>query len=528
MTIQQKPKNDFGSTEFSPDGDVFDVAVSGRHLPFEQRENKRSNSNYKIVSAVLVLVLFVAIGYGSFFVYKIYSVGKKVSIEAGGDNSSFLETLKSFTSGNQLNLKGAENGRINILLLGIAGVGKPGQFLTDTIMMASLDTKNNRVALLSIPRDLYVEIPDTQHMRSKINSVYQLGLGNSRDDEASGAELIKKTISNITGIDINYYVVMNFDGFKKAIDDIGGVNVMNQRDIYDARYPGPNYSYETFELSKGFHQLDGATALKYARERHNDPEGDFGRAKRQQQIMQATKNKIFSAGTMLNVFAVNDLLNTLGDNIKTDINPDEIASFFELTKKLDTNNINNMVVDAWNADSLLKVSHVQMGSVAAFVLLPRVGNYSEIQDLAKNIFDLKALQRRRDEIATEDAGIVIINQSGDNKIVQKIQKVLQNNLDHKNVTILNNTERILTDTTIVYDLTGGQKPFTLDELATKLPAVVSYSTDASLTQALQNKKADLVLVVGKDLIDRYNTEEGTLDDLNKANDDQESAEYNKN
>ncbi|MDO8240448.1 MAG: LCP family protein [Candidatus Moranbacteria bacterium] len=527
MTLQnRKPNQDFGSTEFSPDGSSFDVSTPSKHLPFEHRRKKAGSLKYQVLAGLFVVALFAAVGYGSFFVYKIYSVGKKVSIEAGGDNSSFLETLKSFTGGNQLNLQGAQTGRINILLLGIAGEGKPGQFLTDTIMVASLDTKNNRVALLSIPRDLYVKIPDTQ-MQSKINSVYQLGLGNSRDDKASGAELIKKTINNITGIDINYYVVMNFDGFQKAIDDIGGVNVMNQRDIFDARYPGPNYSYETFQLSKGFHQLNGATALKYARVRHNDPEGDFGRAKRQQQIMQATKNKIFSAGTMLNVFAVNDLLNTLGDNIKTDISPDEISSFFELTKKLDTNNINNMVVDAWNADSLLKVSHVQMGSVAAFVLLPRVGNYSEIQDLAKNIFDLKALQRRRDEIAKEDASIVIINKSGDNKIVQKIQKVLQENLKHKNVTVLNNAERILTDKTVVYGLTGGQKPFTLDELATKLPATVSYSADASLAKILQNKEVDLALVVGKDLIDRYNGEEGTLEDLNRANDDQENAEYSK-
>lgn len=524
--IRENPqqKNKTGSSEFHQDENLFDSMENNKYLPYKQRKKNKKHWVYQLISWLFVLILFSAIGYGSFFVYKIYSVGKKVNVE-NNDSPNFMQTLKSFARTDQLNLKGSDNDRINILLLGIAGKGKPGQFLTDTIMVASLDTKNNRVALLSIPRDLYVNVPDTQ-LQTKINSVYQYDVTNSKNNIGSGAQLIKKTVADITDLDINYYVVLNFDGFQKVIDDIGGVNIMNERDIFDARYPGPNYSYETFELSKGFHQLDGATALKYARERHNDPEGDFGRAKRQQQIMQATKNKIFSTSTMLNVFAVNDLLNTLGENIQTDISPDEIASFFELTKKLDTNNINNVVIDAWNTDSLLKVSHVQIGSIATFVLLPRVGNYSEIQELAKNIFDLNTIKRRKDAIAIEAASVSIINNSGDAKIVQKIQKVLQENLNYKNVTILGDNSKSLSEKTIAYDLTNGQKTFTLDELATKLPATVSYSNPEEFNFLKQNT-ADIILVIGKDLIGRYNIEEGTLDDLNKANDDQESAEYNK-
>jgi len=524
MRENPSQKNSAGSSEFYQDENLFDSMANNKHLPYEHRKKTKKHWGYQFVSWLFVLVLFSAIGYGSFFVYKIYSVGKKVSVE-NNESPTFMQTLQSFANTDQLDLKGSQQGRINILLLGIAGKGKPGQFLTDTIMVASLDTKNNRVALLSIPRDLYVSVPDTQ-LQTKINSVYQYDVNNSKNYTGSGAQLIKKTVADITGLDINYYVVLNFDGFQKAVDDIGGVNIMNERDIFDANYPGPSYSYETFELSKGFHQLDGATALKYARVRHNDPEGDFGRAKRQQQIMQATKNKIFSTGTILNVFAVNDLLNTLGENIQTDISPDEIASFFELTKKLDTNNINNVVVDAWNTNSLLKVSHVQVGSIASFVLLPRVGNYSEIQELAKNIFDLNTIKRRKDTIAIENANILILNKSGDTRIVQKIQKVLQENLAYKNVTSLASIDQILSEKTIVYDLTNGQKPFTLDELATKLPATVSYDSPAEFNYSKQNK-VDIILVIGKNLIDRYNMGEGTLDDLNKANDDQESAEYNK-
>jgi len=207
-------------------------------------------------------------------------------------------------------------------------------------------------------------------------------------------EPIKKVIENITSLDINYWVVMNFDGFQKAVDAIGGINITNEYDIFDPRYPGPNYSYETFELKKGFHHLDGATALKYARMRHNDPKSDFGRAKRQQQVMQAIKNKIFSTGTLLNPVAINQLLNTLGENVKTNIASSEFADFVALIKNLDTNNINNVVLDAWKKDSLLRGS--QITGISA--LIPRVSNWSEIQELAQNIFDTNKIKRKREEI----------------------------------------------------------------------------------------------------------------------------------
>jgi len=514
-----KPKSNQGSPNFAEARDFFDPSLANqsptrlKHIP-----KQKILLRYKIIFGLLIFVFLAGTAYGSFFVYKIYSVGKKINIE-NNSASSIIGTVKSLAASNAKSLQGADKDRVNILLLGIAGKGKPGQFLTDTIMIASLNPKTNQVALLSIPRDLYVKIHGT-NLQTKINSVYQYGLSNNNNDSNAAAGVIEKTITDITAIDINYYIVLNFDGFEKSIDDIGGINITSERDLYDTRYPGPNYSYETFQLSKGFHQLDGATALKYARERHNDPEGDFGRAKRQQQIMQATKNKIFSAGTLFNLIALNNLFDTLGENIRTDISTQDLATFFELMKKLDTNNINNVVVDAWSKDSLLKVSHVQYGSVSAFVLIPRVGNYSEIQDLAQNIFDLNKLTRRKNEIAKEDASIAIINESGNSQIIQKIKKVLQENLDYKNVVILADSNKILSDTTTVYDSTNGQKPFTLDELAGKLPATVSYAINPDIAKIIQNKTIDMTIVIGKDLIQKYNMEENTIQDLNNAQDDQ--------
>lgn len=476
---------------------------------------KRNNPGKKrFLNIVIFAMLILVFAWGGYFVFKIGDTGRKISID--NENHSIIENVGSLLSSiipyNGKILKGEEGGRINILLLGTAGKGKPGQNLTDTIMIMSLDTKNKKIALLSLPRDFYAKIADTSYY-TKINSIYQYGLNNKQD-----AEPIKKTAEEITGEPIHYFVILNFDGFKKIIDDIGGINVSVERDILDTRYPGPNYSYETFEIKKGLHLMNGETALKYVRERHDDPEGDFGRAKRQQQIMQSTKNKVFSASTFLNPIALNNLLTTLGDNIKTDIGIDEIESFLNLAKKSDTQNITNVVVDAWQKDSILKVSHVLAGGVQAFVLVPRVGNYSEIQDLSQNIFDLDAIRRRKAEIEKEDASITIINQSRYANLDSKVKDVLENKLKIKNIKIVTSKNSQFQENSYAYDLTNGKKIFTLDEIIKILKIKLNEKNNAII---IEGQKSDLVLVLGNDLSDIGSFDEDAIEDFKNAEERQE-------
>jgi len=468
----------------------------------------------KIFGWLFLLLFLATLVYGLFFLQKFYTLSKKITL-AASNQPSFFETMKSIAKNDAKNLK-AQDGRINILLLGIAGVGKAGQNLTDTVMLMSLDRQSRRTAFLSIPRDLLVAIPDS-NAQMKINSVYQSGLSAYGKNRGQAAQLISDTVSEITGQPVDYYVVLDFDGFEKIIDSIGGINIISELDIYDTRYPGPNFSYETFELSKGFYHLDGATALKYVRERHSDFEGDFGRAKRQQQVMQAAKNKIFSIGTFLNPVRFNELLDALGNSLFTNIQPDEISAFIDLAKKTDTQNIINVVLDAWNRDSLLKVSHVVYGSIRAFVLVPRVASWSEVKDLAENIFNLDAIRQKRQKIAQENAKVLLINRSGETAIVVKILKILRENLDYKNVTLDEAVDNGTEEQTLAYDSTGGAMPFTLNEIATRLPAKVS---DGGISLPDQNAPADIVVVIGKDLAERYNGEEGTMEDLDKASEEE--------
>lgn len=474
---------------------------------------------FLVVTAIICLAVYFV-----FFAWKVNSTRQKITV-VPEEKTDIMRKLKSLVSKKDLApLRGEENGRVNILLLGIAGKGKAGTNLTDTIMIASLDIRENRVALISIPRDFYAEIPNDR-INMKINSVYQYGLNKYENRTEPAAEIVSSVVTGITSLPIDYYVILNFEGFEKAIDAIGGINITNERDIYDARYPGPNFSYETFELKKGFWHLDGATALKYARERHNDPEGDFGRAKRQQQVMQAAKNKIFSTSTLFDFFALNNLLNTLGENVKTNIPAPEMESFFELSKKLDTNNINNVVIDAWNRDSLLKVSHIFFGDIRAFVLIPRVGNMSEIQELCQNVFDLNKIKRRKEEIAKENASVAVINKSKDAALTPKIKKLLTESFGYKNAVVLSDAQKIEEEKTVAYDLTGGGKPFTLDELVGKIPSNASYSLPDNYKNDIKNISADIVVVLGKDIVSRYNMEEDSIEDYRKYGDINNDQEF---
>ncbi len=458
------------------------------------------------------LVLFLtALSVGAYFIWKIGNLEAKInssSPEISSSSPSIAKTISGLSSHQRTPLLGEEAGRINILLLGMAGENDAGGYLTDTIMIASIDTENNKIALLSLPRDLYVQIPDTK-FGTKINAVYKYGLING-----SGIKPLKKTIEEITGLEINYYVAVTFSGFEKFIDNLGGINIQVKRDIYDPRYPGPNYSYETFEIKKGLHKMDGSTALKYARERHDDPDGDFGRAKRQQQVLQAVKNKLFSAQIIFNPFKLNKLLEDIGDNIKTNASLGEMKSFLELSKQLDTQNINTAVVDAWKEDSLLKVSHIFYENSRAFILVPRVGNFSEIKELASNIFNLKNLQIRQEKIAEEDADIALINASQNYSLVTKIKKLLQKDLKFAKVKIIKSSTAEPSEKTEIFDLSEKQKPLSLDELIKKIPATLNDNNSALIEFYSKDlSDYDIVILLGKDIVENYSYQEATMEDL---------------
>jgi len=427
---------------------------------------------------LIILIILICVG---FLFKKIYNFEKIVISNNNQEQSSTIfTTTKNLIIHNDKQLKGENRERINVLLLGMGGEGHKGAYLTDTIILASINPVNYDTALISIPRDLYVEISNTQ-VYTKINAVYAYGKSNSIK-KTSAIEPLKKTVEKITGQPIDYYLSINFEGFKQVIDELGGIVIQVEKDIIDYRYPGPGTSYETFEIKEGSHLVNGNVALKYARVRHLAG-GDFARLKRQQEIISSAKRRALLIENFVNPIKLGNLLEIAGENIRTDIQLDEIPAFIKLFNNINTYEMNTKVLDAWSPNSLLAVSHVLLGNVNAFILVPRTGNYKEIQSLAANIFDLEKIKKEKSEIAKENAKIILISENYQNqtKIKNLFKKMNYEVSLEKNSELAQQCQNEIKIFSFKND-----KYFTLSDLATKFNTEVEeianldYSADIVL------------------------------------------------
>lgn len=214
--------------------------------------------------------------------------------------------------------------RVNILLVGVDARPEDTNFLTDTIMLASWDQEAQTVDLLSLPRDLWVPVPHPQHRSTKINLVYSIGAAEGR-----GGPLLKETVSNFLNQPVHYYVWVNFDGFVRVVDQIGGIDIYVPQTILDEKYPTLDYGYETFALPAGHHHLDGAAALKYARTRTQD--SDFNRIWRQQAVIEAVVKQVFSPVRSARLLlAAPDIARTVFGHFESDLALADFLRFLRL------------------------------------------------------------------------------------------------------------------------------------------------------------------------------------------------------
>lgn len=320
------------------------------------------------IAAILTVTFFI-------FSYQVLFTDNSLSESLGGLN--IFKQLTTMARGDAV-LDGIDEDRINILLLGMGGPGHDGPYLTDTIIVASIQPSTNKIALLSIPRDLLVNIPG--YGSWKINNANHFG---EKENPGHGADLSAKVVSEVTGLPIHYTIRIDFPGFEQLIDDLGGVKVYVDRSFTDFEYPATNHQYQTLHFEEGWTTMDGDTALKYVRSRHgNNGEGsDFARSKRQQKVMQAFKERVFSVNTFLSPRKISKLVQAFGDHIRTNMELADLNEFAKLAKKLDTKNIITQVLDD-SADGYLYPSIVN----GAYVLQPKSGSFDQIQFLAENIF----------------------------------------------------------------------------------------------------------------------------------------------
>lgn len=435
------------------------------------KRNKRKF--FFIVLSIIIVAIF------SFGAYLVASGSK---IFEGGLNGSTL--VKSFFGQDQL--KGEERNRVNILIMGMGGPNHPGALLTDSVIFASLDTLNNKVALLSIPRDLMVPIPgDSQN---KINSAFSTGYNDyyqkncsskkradacKNDALTAGANLTGKTVSNILNQPVDYYIFLDFNGFEKVIDQLGGIDVYVNKSIYDPYYPDKTMTgYEPFTIKAGQHHLNGATALKYARSRETS--SDFDRAARQQTIIWAIKDKALSVGILSNPKKLSDFILALSDSVRTNLSLSEAKTLFEKIKDVSSKSVKTVVLSDSNDGYLSGFNN------GTYYLEPRAGNFKEIQNLAANIFN--------EEKKKESAKIEILNATSAvglaANLAQEIEKL--------GYTIVNvNSATTKNESTIIYDYSHGEKPETIKYLKELTGGQV-------LEKSSSTSGADISVILGSD------------------------------
>jgi len=444
------------------------------------------------------------------------SISYKVILSSEGifsrQDASLIDQIKHLVTSGDKTIKGEETDRINILLVGMGGQGHDGAYLADTIIVASLKPSTQEVALLSIPRDLYVPIPD--YGWRKINNANAFGY--QEDPEKGGEQLLADVLEDVLGQPIQYYASVDFSGFKKLVDLVGGVEINIERSFTDYEYPDNNYGYEPISFTAGDQIMNGEIALKYVRSRHgNNNEGsDFARSRRQQKVMAALKKKIFSLGTLINPKKVVEISQTVGDHLKTDMEVWEIMRLAELLKDIDTSKIVNRVLDTSPTGLLYSETTID----GAYILKPRAGDFSEIQSLARDIFQYTS-------VAKENARIEIQNGTQVSGLAETTANHLRE-MNYEVVKVTNADLRNLT-TTQIYDLSLGQKPDTLKflkkelncNIVTRAPIVISNTNIQSLSETDENtmfessfgnltntpmpedKSVDLIVVLGSDILD---------------------------
>lgn len=274
-------------------------------------------------------------------------------------------------------LAGQKEGQTNFLLLGTPGLSRPGSELTDTIMIAMVKFPGPQVKLVSIPRDLAVQTSEGHF--AKINSIYQRNL---QKGEKQAFEATKNKLEKITGLNLHYYIKIDLEVLKTIVKKLGGVNVQITEDIKDTAFPASNYSYQTFEVQRGWRYLDAEEAVKFIRTRHSAA-GDLDRTKRQKALAAALILKLENMSLFEKFSSVLHLRDDLRQHISSNLSLAEMKTCYALLGQIELSKVEVAQPDTRGQESSLENSRLDFGNQQASVLIPRagLGNYEKIHSL---------------------------------------------------------------------------------------------------------------------------------------------------
>jgi len=446
-------------------------------INFLEHEEKKSQPKKKVIPKILFYPLIFLGIFVLFFSYEVIITGDSIG-ESFQKINIFHNLGLSVTKDEYLN--GEVEDRINILLLGMGGEGHPGPYLTDTMIIASIKPSESKVGLISVPRDLSVPIPG--YGWRKINNANHFGELEKKDN---GANFAAQTVSKVFSLPIQYYVRVDFSGFEKLIDELGGIKINVENSFTDPQFPTDDYGYQTVSFKQGWQKMDGKTALNYARSRHgtNGENSDFARSKRQQQVLQAIKDEALSFTTFLSYRKISALMKMYQDHVVTNLDIWEIFKLAKVAKKINKENIFNLVLENGDTGPLYATN---IGG--AYLLLPRDMSFYQIQQMVKYIFEPQKEAKAKEKVKVEiQNGTKIEGLAYQTSVTLKSTGYA--------VLKIGNASQQNYDKTIVYDLTNGQNPEALEDLKNKFKAyIVSGKPDSIII----SPNIDFLIILGAD------------------------------
>jgi LCP family protein required for cell wall assembly len=290
--------------------------------PNEQMYRRKRKRNW--LKRIALFLLIAILGFGGYVIAKVFvAIGK-------GYTDAKLSKYRT----EKVNIK--EN-PFTILFIGVDQLTTKEEkeaFRTDVLMLAAINPKTKSVKILSIPRDTYVEIANTNGKKDKIAHAAMIGRGLGIDP----IENTRETVQNFLEIPVDYYAKINFAGFIELVDAVGGVDVNVKRSFSTESYvlEDGEYKLKTFTFHKGPMHLDGEAALPYVRMRKSDPLGDFGRIKRQQEVVEQIVNKIASFESLAKL---DQITGAVGNNLTYSVPPSDFLGLLRLYEQIPKENI---------------------------------------------------------------------------------------------------------------------------------------------------------------------------------------------
>lgn len=439
----------------------------------ERQARARISSVTKALSVGAMLFVVVA----AFASTKIARTTAEEPEAAGG--FSLFSSLRRLVVAPDKALNGEDGDRINVLLLGVGGEGHEGPELTDTMIFASYKPSTSEVGMISIPRDLTVNISGYGYR--KINAVNALA---EMEEDGSGLEAAANTIENIFGQSVDYTIKVDFGGFEEIIDDLGGIDVYVDQSFEDFTYPVDDGegSVKTISFTEGWTHMDGETALQFARSRHgtNGEGSDFARAARQQKMLLAVKDRALSLNVLLNPAKLNNVISTIRKNVSTNMSLWEMMKVAEYVPTIDRTQLVMRVLDTAPGSPLYSTMIND-----AYVILPRHEDWSDLKLIAKNIFDDEPIATSQEaalpDKPTSSDGVRIEIQNGTptTGLAARTAELLESS--GFTIALVSNAAERDYQKTMIFDYTNGKKAEELASLQEYLDADVIMTPQGYLS-----------------------------------------------